>query len=51
MKTFFHPAQRQHHPRSYLSRGQMREPQEIPSRIDPLLAVTIPASRHLEKWS
>ena len=40
MKTFFHPQQRLHHPRSYLSRGQMREPQEIPARIDPLLAMT-----------
>ncbi|WP_321848114.1 histone deacetylase family protein [Pseudomonas paraveronii] len=39
MKTFFHPAQRLHHPRSYLSRGQMREPQELPARVDPLLAV------------
>lgn len=39
MKTFFHPQQRLHHPRSYLSRGQMREPQEIPARIDPLLAM------------
>ncbi|WNW14009.1 histone deacetylase family protein [Pseudomonas sp. DTU_2021_1001937_2_SI_NGA_ILE_001] len=39
MKAFFHPKQRLHHPRSYLSRGQMREPQEIPARIDPLLAM------------
>ena len=39
MKAFFHPAQRLHHPRSYLSRGQMREPQEVPARIDPLLTV------------
>ncbi|KTT52100.1 acetylpolyamine aminohydrolase [Pseudomonas oryzihabitans] len=39
MKTFFHPLQRLHHPRSYLSRGQMRQPQELPARIDPLLAV------------
>ncbi|UCJ18878.1 histone deacetylase family protein [Pseudomonas sp. MM211] len=39
MKTFFHPHQRLHHPRSYLSRGQMREPQEVPARIDPLLAM------------
>lgn len=39
MKTFFHPAQRLHHPRSYLSRGQMRQPQELPARIDPLLAM------------
>ncbi|SEO57376.1 MULTISPECIES: histone deacetylase family protein [unclassified Pseudomonas] len=39
MKTFFHPAQRLHHPRTYLSRGQMRQPQELPARIDPLLAM------------
>lgn len=39
MKAFFHPAQRLHHPRSYLSRGQMRQPQEVPARIEPLLAV------------
>jgi acetoin utilization deacetylase AcuC-like enzyme len=39
MKTFFHPAQRLHHPRSYLSRGQMRQPQELPARIEPLLAM------------
>ena len=38
MKTFFHPDQRLHHPRSYLSRGQMRTPQEVPARLDALLA-------------
>ncbi|GGJ78403.1 histone deacetylase family protein [Pseudomonas matsuisoli] len=38
MKTFFHPDQRLHHPRTYLSRGQMRTPQEIPARVDALLA-------------
>lgn len=32
MQTFFHPDQLKHHPRSYLSRGQMRTPQEIPER-------------------
>lgn len=32
MKTYFHPEQLLHHPRSYLSRGQMREPQEVPER-------------------
>lgn len=37
MKTFFHPAQRLHHPRSYLSRGQMRTPQEVPARVDALI--------------
>lgn len=37
MKTFFHPAQLQHHPRTYLSRGQMRVPQEVPERALKLL--------------
>ena len=32
MRTFFHPEQLQHHPRSYYSRGQMRTPQEVPER-------------------
>ncbi len=32
MKTFFHPDQLLHHPRTYLSRGQMRTPQEVPER-------------------
>ncbi|KND61108.1 Acetylpolyamine aminohydrolase [Candidatus Burkholderia verschuerenii] len=32
MKTFFHPEQLLHHPRAYFSRGQMREPQEVPER-------------------
>ncbi len=38
MKTYFHPEQLLHHPRSYLSRGQMREPQEIPERAARLVA-------------
>lgn len=46
MKAFFHPAQEQHHPRTYLTRGQMREPQEIPERtrriLDGLEAADIP---------
>ena len=37
MQAFFHPDQRLHHPRSYFSRGRMREPQEVPDRIEPLL--------------
>lgn len=37
MQAFFHPDQRLHHPRSYFSRGRMREPQEVPDRITPLL--------------
>jgi acetoin utilization deacetylase AcuC-like enzyme len=32
MKTFFHPEQNLHHPQTYLSRGKMRVPQEIPER-------------------
>ncbi|EER62066.1 histone deacetylase superfamily [Acidovorax delafieldii 2AN] len=32
MKTFFHPEQLLHHPQTYLSRGQMRKPQEVPDR-------------------
>ena len=32
MKTFFHPEQLLHHPRTYFSRGRMREPQEVPER-------------------
>jgi acetoin utilization deacetylase AcuC-like enzyme len=38
MKTFFHPAQLDHHPRSYFSRGQMRSPQEVPDRARRILA-------------
>ncbi|MDH4558798.1 histone deacetylase family protein [Pseudomonas sp. BN417] len=37
MLTYFHPDQYLHHPRSYLSRGQMRTPQEIPERPRRLL--------------
>jgi len=41
MITFFHPHQLKHHPRTYLSRGRMREPQEVPERALRLLdAVT-----------
>lgn len=38
MKTFFHPHVRLHQPQTYLSRGQMRKPQEIPERVDGILA-------------
>ena len=38
MLTYFHPEQLLHHPRTYLSRGQMRSPQEIPERAKRLLA-------------
>ncbi|QRY79334.1 histone deacetylase family protein [Pseudomonas sp. PDNC002] len=37
MLTYFHPDQYLHHPRTYLSRGQMRVPQEIPERPRRLL--------------
>ena len=37
MLTFFHPEQLLHYPRTYLSRGQMRTPQEVPERAQRLL--------------
>ncbi len=37
MKTFFHPKQNLHHPKTYLSRGQMRVPQETPERAVQIL--------------
>lgn len=37
MKTLFHPEQLLHHPRTYLSRGQMRVPQEVPERAAAIL--------------
>jgi acetoin utilization deacetylase AcuC-like enzyme len=37
MLTYFHPAQYLHHPRTYLSRGMMRTPQEVPERPRRLL--------------
>lgn len=37
MKAFFSPIQNQHSPKSYLSRGQMRAPQELPERTSRLL--------------
>ncbi|MHA6139886.1 histone deacetylase family protein [Pseudomonas mohnii] len=37
MLTYFHPEQYLHFPRAYLSRGQMRTPQEIPERPRRLL--------------
>ncbi len=43
MKTFYHPDQDLHHPRTYFSRGKMREPQEVPRRALELLS----AARHL----
>ena len=37
MKAFFHPAQNRHRPLSYLTRGKMRPPQELPERTPELL--------------
>jgi acetoin utilization deacetylase AcuC-like enzyme len=37
MKAFFHPSQDLHAPKSYFSRGKMREPQEVPGRTGPML--------------
>lgn len=37
MKAFFHPAQDQHCPKTYFTRGQMREPQEVPDRTNQML--------------
>lgn len=37
MKAFFHPAQDKHSPQTYFTRGQMRQPQEIPDRTQQML--------------
>ncbi len=37
MKAFFHPAQDQHVPKTYFTRGQMRQPQEVPDRTGEML--------------
>ena len=37
MKAFFHPSQNKHCPLTYLNRGQMRPPQELPERCPELL--------------
>ena len=37
MKIYSHEKQKLHHPKSYFSRGQMREPQEKPERLVELL--------------
>lgn len=37
MKAFFHPSQNWHRPLTYLTRGKMRPPQEIPERTPELL--------------
>lgn len=38
MRTFHHHDQALHHPRLYFSRGAMRQPLEVPARLEPLLA-------------
>jgi acetoin utilization deacetylase AcuC-like enzyme len=37
LKSFYHPLEALHHPKSYFSRGQMRSPQELPIRTDRLV--------------
>ncbi|MFW6056933.1 MAG: histone deacetylase family protein [Chloroflexota bacterium] len=37
MKAFFHPSQDLHIPKTYFSRGRMRDPQEVPERTGPML--------------
>ncbi len=37
MRAFFHPSQDLHIPKTYFSRGRMREPQEVPERTRPML--------------
>ncbi|MGM0952834.1 MAG: histone deacetylase family protein [Pseudomonadota bacterium] len=37
MKAFFHPSQDLHVPKTYFTRGQMREPQEVPARTELML--------------
>ncbi|MDX1757926.1 MAG: histone deacetylase family protein [Marinobacter sp.] len=37
MKAFFHPSQDLHTPKSYFTRGQMRQPQEVPDRTGQML--------------
>lgn len=38
MRVFYHDDQSLHHPALYFSRGQLRTPQEVPQRLDPLLS-------------
>ena len=46
MKAFFHPSQDLHIPKTYFTRGQMRQPQELPDRtgqmVEGLKALGIP---------
>ena len=38
MKTYYHPDQKLHHPKTYFSRGKMRQPQELPTRADAMVS-------------
>jgi len=52
MKSFFHPKQQLHHPKTYFSRGQMRAPQEIPERsvqiLKGLAALDLPVTQPVD---
>jgi acetoin utilization deacetylase AcuC-like enzyme len=52
MKAFFHPSQDLHVPRSYFSRGRMREPQEVPERmarvLEGLKAMDVPVMQPVD---
>lgn len=48
MRAFFHPDQTLHHPRTYLSRGAMRVPQEVPVRAERLLAAASKLGMRIE---
>ena len=52
MKSFFHPNQQLHHPKTYFSRGQMRAPQEIPERsvqiLKGLAALDLPVTQPVD---
>ena len=37
MKAFFHPSQNKHIPKTYFTRGRMRQPQELPDRTEQIL--------------
>ncbi len=49
VKAYFDESQNEHVPQSYLTRGQMRKPQEIPARTSPLVTalegLSIPVSK------
>ncbi len=53
MKAFFHPAQNQHVPKIFFSRGKMRQPQEVPERTERMLeglkAIDVPVLEPLDQ--